>query len=308
MAGAIVLIALGVLLLLVNLWPGFNPWPVLARYWPLILIFLGIGALVDYFRYRSAPDARPHVSSGATTALIVLIIIFACLFWHHHRRDGKYGWRSGDDASNLHQDRSVDLGGATSVRARINMPAGNLDVQPGASTLLAAHFDYTSSNDTPQVNYDVAGGRGELEITQSGSTVHWGPNDDDSWQLHFANDVPLDLALDMGAGQGNLNLEGLDLTNLKVNLGAGQMQVDLRGARKNNLDADIEGGVGQGTILLPEDVGVRVHAEGGIGTISTHGLKRDGDDYVNDALGTSPVTIRLTVQGGVGEIDLNAGP
>jgi hypothetical protein len=86
------------------------------------------------------------------------------------------------------------------------------------------------------------------------------------------------------------------------------MDVDLRGPRTTDLDADIEGGVGQGTIRLPQDVGVRVNAEGGIGSINTHGLRREGDEYVNDALGKSPATIHLRVEGGVGSIDLDAGP
>ncbi|MGB6429573.1 MAG: toast rack family protein [Candidatus Acidiferrales bacterium] len=296
--GAVVLIALGVLLLLANLGLGFNPWALLARFWPLILIFLGIGGLIDYFRVRSDPTAPHARNSVAIIGLVFVVILFALAFEHHRQRwNGKH----------MHEDRAVDLGGATSVDAHITMPAGSLAISPGGSSLLDAHFDYIESDGDPQVNYTATGGIGQLEISQTQPAIHMGTSDD-SWQLRFANDVPLDLSLDMGAGQGELDLRGLDLTNLKINLGAGQLQLDLRGARKNDLDADVEGGVGQATIKLPQDVGVRVHAEGGLGTISVHGLTRDGDDYVNDALGKSPATIRLTVEGGVGTIDLDAEP
>jgi hypothetical protein len=47
-----------------------------------------------------------------------------------------------------------------------------------------------------------------------------------------------------------------------------------------------------------------VNAEGGIGAVNAHGLKRDGDAYVNDAYGKSPTTIDMTIHGGVGEINL----
>ncbi len=87
-------------------------------------------------------------------------------------------------------------------------------------------------------------------------------------------------------------------------MGAGQFTADLTGDWKKDLDAEIHGGVGHAIILLPEDVGVRVHATGGIGSISSGGLKRDGDEYVNDMYGKSPVTLRLDVSGGVGNIDL----
>jgi hypothetical protein len=47
-----------------------------------------------------------------------------------------------------------------------------------------------------------------------------------------------------------------------------------------------------------------VHASGGIGSVSTDGLTRDGDAYVNDAYGKLPTKIALEVHGGIGEINL----
>jgi hypothetical protein len=38
------------------------------------------------------------------------------------------------------------------------------------------------------------------------------------------------------------------------------------------------------------------------------GMTRDGDAYVNEAYGKTAATIDLTVNGGVGEIDLIAEP
>jgi predicted membrane protein len=108
----------------------------------------------------------------------------------------------------------------------------------------------------------------------------------------------------MGAGQGNLHFHDVPLTRLDLNLGAGQVDVDLTGDRKTDLMADIEGGVGQANIRLPKNVGVIAHASGGIGSISAHGLKHDGDSYTNEAYGKSPATIHLKVEGGIGEIVL----
>jgi hypothetical protein len=53
---------------------------------------------------------------------------------------------------------------------------------------------------------------------------------------------------------------------------------------------------------------VVVHASGGIGSINAHGLKHDGDEYTNDVYGKTPATIRLKVEGGVGEINLIPEP
>jgi hypothetical protein len=57
-------------------------------------------------------------------------------------------------------------------------------------------------------------------------------------------------------------------------------------------------------VRLPRDVGVEVHAKGGIGEVRPGELKKEGDAYVNDAYGKSPVTLRVNVEGGIGEINL----
>ena len=68
------------------------------------------------------------------------------------------------------------------------------------------------------------------------------------------------------------------------------------------------GGVGQATIRLPKDVGVTAHAAGGIGSIRAEGLHENGSEYKNDAYGKTPYTIKLDVQGGIGEIELIQEP
>jgi Cell wall-active antibiotics response 4TMS YvqF len=87
-------------------------------------------------------------------------------------------------------------------------------------------------------------------------------------------------------------------------MGAGETTVDLTGDYEQDLAATIEGGVGEATVVLPGEVGVRVNAEGGLGEINTEGLQRDGESYVNDAYGDSEVTLEVDVRSGVGEINL----
>jgi hypothetical protein len=61
-------------------------------------------------------------------------------------------------------------------------------------------------------------------------------------------------------------------------------------------------------IRLPKDIGVSVRAKGGIGAVTTAGLTKQGDDYVNESLGHSAHTIHVEINGGIGNIDLSAEP
>jgi hypothetical protein len=87
-------------------------------------------------------------------------------------------------------------------------------------------------------------------------------------------------------------------------MGAGKSTVDLTGDYAKGFDATIEGGVGEVTVMLPSEVGVKAKAEGGLGKINAKGLKKVGDSYVNDAYGESDVTLDVDVRGGVGQINL----
>jgi hypothetical protein len=201
------------------------------------------------------------------------------------------------------ESQEVKLGEAKSARVEIEMAAGELSVGSGAKELLEAAFSYPGPSSRPQVEYHVSAGQGRLTIRQPGS-FHGRGSGHNTWDLRLSNKVPLELKVAQGAGRARLTLGGLSLARLDVNIGAGETIVDLSGDWKNDLTANIAGGVGRATVRLPSDVGVRASAHGGIGAINVHGLRKDGDAYVNEAYGKSPITIKVQVEGGVGEINL----
>jgi uncharacterized protein DUF2154/cell wall-active antibiotic response 4TMS protein YvqF len=295
----IVLIGFGVLFLLRRWNPAFEPWSILRTYWPLILIFIGIGKIWDNVQRSRNPNAPPGISLGATFGAVAFVLVIGMLIWHgrgfNRRHDGVF--------STKHTAKIVEPQRAKSAHAKLEMGAGQLTINGGSANLLEADFNYSDSYDEPRVEYNVADGVGQLSVSQESHTVHIGRSEND-WNLHLSKDIPIELKIDMGAGQGNLHLRDVLLSRLDLNIGAGQVDVDLTGDRKTDLNADIEGGVGQANIRLPKNVGVIVHAHGGIGSIESHGLKHEDDTYTNDAYGKTPATIRLKVEGGIGQIVL----
>jgi hypothetical protein len=205
------------------------------------------------------------------------------------------------------ESKTVQLGGAKSVRVELKIGAGELKVAGGASDLLNADFTYNVPRWKPEVRYDSSGGTGQLIIQQPPSSGGHGGHTRYEWDLRFNNDVPMEISVEQGAGSAHLDLAGLALSKLKVNIGAGETTINLDGKWKDDLAASIHGGVGQATLKLPRDIGVRVVAHGGLGAINASEFSKDGDAYVNEAYGKSPVTLRIEVEGGVGEINLEMG-
>lgn len=223
--------------------------------------------------------------------------------------------------------QSVDLDNAEYVRTEITMGAGELKVAGGAGELLEAEFIYNVVQWKPEVDYRISDNRGYLTLKQPSRIGDvFLTNILYKWNLLLNNEIPMDLDITFGAGNGNLELGSLHLTNLDIIMGAGNVLINLDGSRslarfdmimgvgdanvkltgdwKNDLDFNIKGGVGEATFQLPSDIGVRVDISGGIGKINAIGMKREGNSYVNDAYSESEVTLSIKIQAGVGEINL----
>jgi hypothetical protein len=80
--------------------------------------------------------------------------------------------------------------------------------------------------------------------------------------------------------------------------------VDLRGDWRRDVNATIKGGAGELRIVLPSALGSRVTADTALANVTASGLTRNGDTYVNAAHGTSPYTLAVEIEAGVGAVNL----
>ena len=205
------------------------------------------------------------------------------------------------------ETKSVDLGSAEMIRAEVEMPAGTLEISSETERLLDGQFTYTSEGLRPEVTYAETGFRGRLHVSVPSGTRNVSNSGENRWDVQLNGKVPMDLTVKLGAGQGELKLAGLTLRSLDLDVGVGQIDVDLTGRPwKRSCDISVSGGIGQLKVRVPRNVGVVAKARGGIGDIDIRGLRREEGQWVNDAYGEAPVTIRLDVKGGIGQIKISS--
>lgn len=214
------------------------------------------------------------------------------------------------------------------VRVDLKMSAGSIEIDSETDELMEGELTYNVEDWEPVINYDVDHSTGRLAIRQP-HTKDFAIGDEIrySWDLNFNEDIPLYLRIDIGGGDvdlklGDMSIKELDLkagagevtidlsgndtlSLLECDIGAGEVTLDLRGDWEANVDILINGGLGQTTVKLPEDIGVRVNAVRGIGDINASGLHRDGEYYVNDAYQEgADVTLNIDIRAGIGQINL----
>lgn len=221
----------------------------------------------------------------------------------------------------------VELNDADEVRVDIKIDAGELHIDGEADALLEAEFTYNVTDWKPEVRYQVEEGQGRLSIQQPKTDkISLSGDIRYEWDLQFNAEVPLDMRINGGAGTsdvrlGNLNITRVDfqlgvgdadidlsgntsLTEMNVDMGMGMVTIDLTGNWEHDVAVDIQGGVGRTLLILPEDVGVRVKVDKGLGDVDASGLYHRDGTYVNSAYDEADIVLKINVQAGVGQIDL----
>ncbi|UCG42579.1 MAG: hypothetical protein JSU73_12055 [candidate division WOR-3 bacterium] len=204
--------------------------------------------------------------------------------------------------------KQVELGDADKVELTVSMGVGEMTLAGGATQLLDASFEYNIPSWKPEVEYQVEGRTGRLDVSQPPSVLAAALPKDVRyvWDLKVNEDVPVYLDLDLGAGKSHVDLSNVNLTGYDIDVGVGELFIDLSGPRQQSLDAEIEGGIGKLEMILPVEVGVRVVVSGGLGKISAIGLQQadEGHVFVNQAWGKTDVRLDLDIEGGIGEVVL----
>jgi len=192
---------------------------------------------------------------------------------------------------------------AKALEVDIDLGVGEMNVTGGAKEWVEGTANYNIKKLAPQVNYNLSGDTGDIEIKHKGSTKLSLANIKNTWAIQLNDDIPMDLTVETGASLANLDLQGLQLEKLDIDAGVGDLTVNLGGDWQKSFTANIETGVGQTTVIVPSKVGVKLTTEKGIGSSTIEGLISKGKGvFVNEAYEKADVVLEINSELGVGDI------
>ena len=221
---ALILIGIGVLFLLQNFNPAIHPWHVIAKYWPLLIIFWGISKLAGDFQARAHPEtAPPSLFSGGDVVVLILILIFGTVTskliltpWHE--------WPS---ALGMHDEEFADLFlNSYTFTRRISQEVkgnprllivnrrGNIDIrgsdQPGIGVVLQetiwAENEAAAKSMADQLNVHFLENAGQYELESNlESLPHGGRN----LRLDLQLQVPKATSVQLTDNKGDIVISDL---------------------------------------------------------------------------------------------------
>ena len=222
--------------------------------------------------------------------------------------------------------KSIGFGKAKDIRTDIYFFAGELNINTSTDELAECFYGYVNGFLKPMMTYSEVGKVGYLSIKseEENKGLHLDENNN-KWNLNLNRNIKNDISIKLRAGKANINLEesklnvfeykmtagesNINLRNTSVaqvrfNLLAGKANIDLSGKWHNDGVAEIKGGVGEITVIVPYNTGVRITASGVLGEVNIPFFHRNGNIYTNDSFEKTRNTIFLNISGGIGQINV----
>jgi hypothetical protein len=291
LAGPILLIGLGVLLLLSNL--GLisgSIWNILLRMWPVVLIVVGIDLLVG----------RRSVW-GSILMIVVILAVLAGGYWIAQVAVPSAGPASTESVT-------VPRTQAAQIEIGLHGSAGLMAVHAGQASgpLLQASVPLLQGESLRR-DVQAEGPAARIDLRTEGVVVF--PNisaRDQGWDVAIAPGTPLTLRLDLGAGEIRVAGAMLSLQDLRVNLGVGKTEVELGPSVRT---IEVSSGIGETTVVLPAGVAARVRVSVAIGDSDVPaGYVRDGEWYVSPGYNSASTHVEVRVNLAIGAIHIRQAP
>jgi hypothetical protein len=285
-AGATLLIGLGVVFLLSNFgYLSINLWLAILNLWPLLLIAVGFDILIG---------SRSRLA--AVFGLVLMLALLVGALWMMTAGAGII-------QSAPTRQVSQELDGAQQAQVTIGPGVGSL-VLSGMTEPAGLVTGTIPSEQALRIfeNFELAGDSAVYSLRATGGNyVFPGAADIFTWNLELTPDIPLDLEVELGAGDMSLELSELDLNALNLDFGMGAATVFL--PVKGGLDGTIDAAIGQVVIQVPAEVGLRVRKDTAIVIVNfPEGYRLSEGAYTSPNYDNADQRIDLRIDMAIGRI------
>lgn len=253
-------------------------------FWGSILILLGMLFLLQ--RLGIIPNVLPYLWPLALILVGGWLIL--SVYWHP----------TGEEGERL----SIALGSAKSVSYRFSHGAGQLVISGGAPAHLAL---VGSSAAGVEENSRLDGDRLEVRIEAGASFIPFIGPSDGTWRFQLTQHVPVNLEVESGASQLQMDLREVAARHITLKTGASGSEIILP-ARGASL-LDLEAGAASIDLIIPQGVAGRIRIKEGLTSlnIDTNRFPElDARLYQSPNFDSAADRVEINVEAGLGSISI----
>ncbi len=316
-SGAFILILLGILFLLSNF--GVLPWSVwqvVLRFWPVVLILIGLEVVVG------GTWLGNFIFGLIGLMFFAGLIYFGIWIFNHqpqlnlNQRFNKWSaqlksvvWQrdvitkelaaSGDDFTGV-EKRTVSLDFGV---GKINLEETEEDDYLKIST------SYYENLTEPKFETDLDEGELEIYYLNRLQSYQLGIKErsDFDQKVYFGRpETETDLKVKVGAGSMQADFEELNLNDVDWRIGAGSAEISFEETALPSGEFTVDVGAGSLVLNLPEDTGLQINYDIGLGTLEVDGENLRGEgEFTSENYLTAVNKVKMTVDLGLGSLEIN---
>ncbi|MBI3742394.1 MAG: hypothetical protein HY257_11665, partial [Chloroflexi bacterium] len=288
--GPLILITIGVLLLLANLgYLPFSFWEIAARFWPLVLILIGLDIIFG------------RQSMLASLALIALwILLLAGIFWYALSQNVAAPTSAPATGDAINEP----LGALKSATINLNLGISPVTINAlsnDSNDLVNGTFSHSPGLQITKT-FTASDSEGKFILKEEGNVL--AGNVQSKLDLSLTQKIPLQIKVNGGVGRATLDLANVNAPTVNYDAGVGALQIT---APKNGVTTmKVNGGVGAISITIPPGVAARIRVNIGVGgvNVDTARFSKAGEYYQSADFASAQNRLDLDASGGVGAITI----
>lgn len=292
--GAIILIAVGVVILLNNLGVLTVDWLSLLRFWPVILVLVGLDIILGR-----------HSVFGSLVVAVIAAVVIGGIIWMVGVTGQWAGPSRGDVVTTEVAERLGNVD-ALEVNLNVGVMETNVDALSGGDYAIEGTYKTNSDNLKLDMNYETRGDTGVLTISQQGrdGRLDLTSNTTNKLDLGLTDQVPVDLIIDAGVGKVTLDLTGVNVRSLRIEAGVGSLDITLPG--EGNFEVSVDAGVGSVNLTVPNSLEARVEYEGGLSNLDVpNRFDKTGEDvWETGNYSGATNRVKIAVNAGIGSVNI----
>ena len=262
--------------------------------WPVLLILLGVD--IAFARRWPVPTLFAEVVIIGGALLLAATQPSAL-------RLATFSFIDSTDCANAAPAVSVPRASLQTLRLTINGGAARYHLTGGASDAVEATADGGDLclRDQPSLRDPSASLHGDVRLSQAGPRFS-GTTD---VTVRVANEIPLSLVVNAGAGEFVMDLHDVRTTDARLNVGASSTTVVLP-RPTGDVPVRIEGGASSIVIEIPADVEARVTVTGGLISSSSSNARaiKNGNVIETAGYATAKDRVTVSVNGGASSVSV----
>jgi hypothetical protein len=292
-------ISLGGLVLIGNLTDISFQWSTAWKFWPTVLILIGLSIMIKNQIGKSV--------IAALAGIILALSIYSSVSATTNLITDDFEIVFDDDASVSYDTTKFSQDYNDSIKtAALHFNGGAGSFKLFSATDKLVDFQAEGLKDMYSLRRNDSGSYSEIFFDMKGKSVKIGKqNYKNSVEISLNPNPEWDLNFDVGASSLDLDLTQFKVRNTEINMGAAALRITY-GNLVNTSDLKISAGASDIDILIPKDIGCEIKTDAALSSKNFKGFdKIKSDLYRTKNFDTAEKKLYINIDCGISSIDVD---